>query len=212
MARYFSPDIKVDYQPLGSPPAGSPPFIADIDATLLKHWYSFSPQQVAQPRFYDLARFILDATPFEGFTFVNGDYVVFSPGGWRWKYRIQAWYPWSLRLDKSLESILFICYLWEPPLWLGAQLDIPDGGDTLSSALRSPAPCEVCDNGNLGSLGCPDYREGPAERAVLLQRPPLHPNGPGARVQLDDDAVPNRLPHGVAIRSLAACEPTLRGR
>lgn len=119
MARYFEPTITVDYEPLGTPPAGSVPALGNIPATQLKPWHAFNTAVVAQARYFDLQRFICDARPFEGYNFVNADYLVYRSGGWRFKYRIQVWHPWTTREDGSIESFMFTCYLWEPPVWEG---------------------------------------------------------------------------------------------
>jgi len=95
-----------------NPPFAGAPEVANAEAVYLKPWFVFDRNELVNPQFGDVVRFLLRATDYTIANFPLGGYILWNDGHMDWAFRWQTVIPWSVADPESPRWYYVVAQRW----------------------------------------------------------------------------------------------------
>jgi len=95
-----------------NPPFVGTPEAEGVEGYYLKPWFVFDRNELSNPQFGDVVRFILQAGPYTIADFPLGGYIIWNDGHLNWAFRWQTVVPWAVDKDGIPIYYIFYCQRW----------------------------------------------------------------------------------------------------
>jgi len=95
-----------------NPPFSGTPEVPEAEVIYLKPWFVFDRNELVQPQFGDVVRFLLRATDYTIANFPLGGYILWDDGHLDWCFRWQTVVPWSIDAEGDPVWYYAVCQRW----------------------------------------------------------------------------------------------------